>query len=171
MFELIEKVLETGESFHTKNTPLDLIIDGKPYTYYFNYSFTPLYDISSNIYGVMNTGVDLTDLNIAKRKIEESDKRFRTTVKQAPVGMTILRGPEYIVEMANDTYLQLVDRTEDKFVGRPLFESLPEVRETVNSLLDSVLNTGCHIVATKFPSLLIATASWKSLTLTSLSIP
>lgn len=142
VFEQIQKVLETGESFHTKNTPLDLIIDGKPYTYYFNYSFTPLYDISGNIYGVMNTGVDLTDLNLANKRIEESDKRFRNTMKQAPVGITILRGPEYIVEMANDAYLQLVGRQEAEFIGKPLFTSLPEVEETVHSLLDGVLNTG-----------------------------
>ena len=142
VFEQIQKVFETGESFHTKNTPLDLIIDGKPYTYYFNYSFTPLYDLSGTIYGVMNTGVDLTELNIAKKRIEESDKLFRNTMKQAPVGITILRGPQYIVEMANDAYLQLVDKKEADFVGNPLFASLPEVEEAVHSLLDSVLNTG-----------------------------
>jgi PAS domain S-box-containing protein len=142
VFEQIQKVLETGESFHTKNTPLDLIIDGKPYTYYFNYSFTPLYDISGNIYGVMNTGVDLTELNIAKKRIEKSDKRFRNTMKQAPVGITILRGPEYIVEMANVAYLQLVDKEEAELVGIPLFASLPEVEQAVHSLLDNVLNTG-----------------------------
>ena len=27
--------------------------------------------LAGNIYGVMNTGVDLTDLNIAKKQIEE----------------------------------------------------------------------------------------------------
>ncbi len=272
VFEQIQKVLATGESFHTKNTPLDLIVDGKLDTYYFNYSFTPLYDTAGNIYGVMNTGVDLTDLNIAKkkieeneqnirsmvlqspigicvidadtliieivndsfieiagkayeeiagkhywdafaearpyyenalkkvikegesffanevemmlirhgkeetiyvtfvyaplkniegtvakvaiwvldntpqvitrRKIEEADKRFRNTVNQAPVGMAILRGQQYIVEMANEAYLQLVDRKEEILVGKALFDVLPEVEETVHSLLDSVLNTG-----------------------------
>lgn len=272
VFEQIEKVITTGESFHTKNTLLDLIIDGELRTYYFNYSFTPLYDLAGNIYGVMNTGVDLTDLNIAKRqieeseqnirsmvlqspigicvidantlvseivndsfieiagkaygeiagkhywdtfaearpyyesalkgvieegesffanevemmlvrhgkeeiiyvtfvyaplkniegtvkkvaiwvldntpqviarrKIEEADKRFRSTVKQAPVGITILRGPQYVVEMANAAYLQLVDRKEGEFVGRALFDVLPEVEESVHLLLDSVLNTG-----------------------------
>lgn len=272
VFEQIQKVLETGESFHTKNTPLDLTLDGKPYTYYFNYSFTPLYDISGNIYGVMNTGVDLTELNIAKKKVEESEaqlriaieggefgtfdflpeanqliwsdktkeffglphdakvdyetylmaihpddrdlssriaqqqvalkeeglyeleyrtigindgklrwlrskgkatynkdgeairytgviqditkqkesaekiresnERFRNTMKQAPVGIIILRGPEYIVEMANDAYLQLVDKKEGEFIGKPLFASLPEVKEAVHALLDNVLLTG-----------------------------
>jgi PAS domain S-box-containing protein len=272
VFGQIKNVLATGQSFHTKNTSLDLMIDGRSRTYYFNYSLTPLYDIRGNIYGVMNTGVDLTDLNLAKKKIEESeqnlrsmvlqspigicvldastlvseivnesfievagktyeeiagkyywdtfsearpyyesalqkvvddgipyyanevemmlvrhggeeiiyvtfvyaplkniagdvkkvaiwvldntqqvtarrkveeaDKRFRSTVKQAPVGITILRGPQYVVEMANEAYLRLVDKEEVDFVGRRLFDSLPEVENAVGSLLDSVLNTG-----------------------------
>lgn len=142
VFEQLNTVFETGESFHSKNTRLDLTIDGNLETFYFNYSFTPLYDTNGNVYGVMNTGVDLTDLNLAKKKIEEADKRFRNTVKQAPVGITILRGHQYVVEMANEAYLKLVDRKEDTFVGKPLFESLPEVQTTVSSLLENVLKTG-----------------------------
>lgn len=142
VFEQINEVLETGKSFHTQNTPLDLTVNGKLHTYYFNYSLTPLYDINGNIYGVMNTGVDLTDLNLAKKKIEESDKRFRNTVKQAPVGITILRGKNHMVEMANEAYLKLVGREEKTFVGQPLFDSLPEVEEAVSGLLKSVLETG-----------------------------
>ncbi|TCN58645.1 PAS domain S-box protein [Flavobacterium circumlabens] len=142
VFEQIKNVLDTGKSFHTTNTPLDLTIEGKLQTHYFNYSLTPLYDIHGIIYGVMNTGVDLTDLNVAKKKIEESDKRFRNTVKQAPIGISILRGPDYMVEMANEAYLKLVGREEAGFVGSPLFDSLPEVKEAVNSLLEGVLKTG-----------------------------
>ncbi|RUT69219.1 PAS domain S-box protein [Flavobacterium cupreum] len=151
VFEQIKNVFDTGKSFHTTNTPLDLTIEGKLQTHYFNYSLTPLYDINGNIYGVMNTGVDLTDLNVAKKKIEESDKRFRNTVKQAPVGITILRGQNYMVEMANEAYLKLVGRSEADFVGRPLFDSLPEVRETVNSLLESVLTTGIPYHGNELP--------------------
>ena len=272
VFEQIKVVYETGKSFHTINTPLDLTVNGKLHTYYFNYSLTPLYDLSGNVYGVMNTGVDLTDLNLAKKKIEENennlrslvleapigicvldaktlvseivnesfievagkpydqiagkhyweafaeakpyyeealqkvitdgipfyanevemmlirhgkeeiiyvtfvyaplkniegevkkvtiwvidntlqvmarkkiaeaDKRFRSTVKQAPVGITILRGPDYIVEMANEAYLKLVDKEESSFVDKPLFESLPEVEDSVSALLHDVLTTG-----------------------------
>ncbi|MEP6928805.1 MAG: PAS domain-containing protein [Flavobacterium sp.] len=155
VFEQIKNVFDTGKAFHTTNTPLDLTIEGKLQTHYFNYSLTPLYDINGAIYGVMNTGVDLTDLNVAKKKIEESDKRFRDTVKQAPVGITILRGPDYMVEMANESYLKLVGREEDTFVGRPLFDSLPEVKETVNSLLEGVLKTGIPYYGNEVPIPLI----------------
>lgn len=142
VFEQITEVLNSGKSFHTQNTPLDITVDGISGTYYFNYSLTPIYDVNGNVYGVMNTGVDLTDLNLAKKKIEESDKRFRNTVKQAPVGITILRGPNHVAEMANEAYLKLVGREESSFVGLPLFDSLPEVKETVSDLLDSVFTTG-----------------------------
>ena len=281
VFEQINTVLETGKSFHTRNTPLDLTVDGKLHTYYFNYSLTPLYDINGTVYGVMNTGVDLTDLNIAKKeteeseqnlhsmvlqspigicvldaktlvseivnesfiqvagkryeeiagkyywdafaevksfyeealqkvadegipfyvnevemmlirhgkeekiyvtfvyaplkniegevkkiaiwvldntpqvvarqKIEEADKRFRNTVKQAPVGITILRGSNFIVETANEAYLKLVDREENDLIGKPLFDSLPEVEESVSSLLNEVLTTGIPFHGNEVP--------------------
>lgn len=142
VFSQVKSVYKTGKPFHTENTPLDLIVDGKLVTYYFNYGFTPLYDLKGNIYGVMNTGVDLTELNLARIKIEDANKRFRNTVKQAPVGISILRGSNYMVEMANEAYLKLVDREEIAFVGRPIFDALPEVEQTVKSVLDNVLLTG-----------------------------
>jgi len=272
VFDQISRVFETGESFHSKNTRIDLTINGILETFYFDYSFTPLYDINGNIYAVMNTAAETTDLNLAKKRIEENennlrsmvleapigicvldaktliseivnesfievagksydqiagkhywdsfaevkpyyeealqkvideglpfyanevemmlvrhgkeeiiyvtfvyaplkniegkvtkvaiwvlditpqvkarkeienaDKRFRNTVKQAPIGITILRGSDYLVEMANEAYLKLVDREESTFVGRPLFESLPEVEESVSALLNGVLTTG-----------------------------
>jgi PAS domain S-box-containing protein len=142
VFEQIKNVYATGEAFDTKNTPLDLVVDGKKGTYYFNYDFIPLYDLSGKIYGVMNTGVDLTDLNLAKQKIEESDTRFRSTVKQAPVGIIILRGRDYVVEMVNDSYMEIVDFNESEFVGLPLFDSIPEAKESTLSLMDHVLDTG-----------------------------
>ncbi|MEN2487069.1 PAS domain S-box protein [Flavobacterium sp. B11] len=142
VFEQVESVFETGQSFHSRNSRIDIVIDNELQSFYFNYSFTPLYDLTGKIYGVMNTAVEITDLFLAKQKIEESDKRFRDTVRQAPVGITILRGPEYIVEMANEAYLKLVDRDEKTFVGKPLYHSLPEVKESVSALLDGVLNSG-----------------------------
>src|SRR4029078_7708062 len=62
-----------------------LEVNGRSNTHYFNYSITPLYDTAGKIYGVMNTGADVTDLNIAKQKIEESEKRFRTIADSVPV--------------------------------------------------------------------------------------
>ena len=71
-----------------------------------------------------------------------NESKFRNTVKQAPVGIVILRGEDFVVEMANDAYLQIVDRAEAELAGKSLFAGLPEVREKVEPILLNVLRTG-----------------------------
>ncbi|MGN6436210.1 MAG: PAS domain S-box protein [Agriterribacter sp.] len=86
--------------------------------------------------------------------VQESERRFRDTVTQAPVGIVILRGAEFVVEIVNSTYLQIVDRTEAEMINRSLFDSLPEVQETVAPLLNGVLNTGTPYHGNEFPVIL-----------------
>jgi len=109
---------------------------------YFDFSYSPIRKNDGEVGGVLVTVIETTNKRKAEQNAKESEQRFRNTMKQAPVGITIMRGPDYLVEMANDAYLQLVDRKESEFVGYPLFKSLPEVEEAVHSLLDDVLNTG-----------------------------
>ncbi|WP_020602114.1 PAS domain S-box protein [Spirosoma spitsbergense] len=109
---------------------------------YFDFSYSPIRNNDGEVGGVLVTVIETTNKKKADERLKESNERFRNTMKQSPVGITILRGSEYIVEMANDAYLQLVDKKEADFVGKPLFASLPEVEASVHSLLDNVLNTG-----------------------------
>lgn len=109
---------------------------------YFDFSYSPIRKNDGEVGGVLVTVIETTNKKKAEESLKESNERFRSTMKQAPVGMAILRGPQYIVEMANDAYMQLIDKTQEEFIGKPLFDTLPEVKEAVHSLLDSVLNTG-----------------------------
>ena len=151
VYEQIRKVLRTGIPFHAKNQKIDIVKNGKLTSFYYNYSFTPLLDADGNVHSVMNTAAEVTELNEAKYKIEESEKRFRDMVEQAPVGIVILRGREHVAELANVTYLQLVNKTAEQFVGKPLFESLPEVRETIAPILTDIYNTGNAFYGYEFP--------------------
>ncbi|MDF2454486.1 MAG: sensor histidine kinase, partial [Cytophagaceae bacterium] len=99
-------------------------------------------DESGNVNGVLVVCNETTKQINTKKRLEVIDKKFRNTVKQAPMGITILRGETYTVELANEAYLQLVDRTEEEFVGKPIFEALPEAKETVQDLLHGVFTTG-----------------------------
>lgn len=71
IFEQLDNVYTTGIPFHAKNQRVDLVVDNILQSYYFNYSFTPLFDADGTVYGVMNTAAEVTDLNLAKLKIEE----------------------------------------------------------------------------------------------------
>lgn len=109
------------------------------------------YDIKGE--PIRYTGViqDITKQKEAAEILRENNKRFRDTVWQAPIGICILRGQQFMVEMANEAYLELVDRKEAEFISRPLFESLPEVEETVHQLLDDVLTTGIPFHGIEYP--------------------
>jgi len=71
-----------------------------------------------------------------------TEKKFQNAVMQAPVGMVILKGKDMVVEMANNTYLSLIDIDAKDFIGKSIYQSLPDVKQRVSHLFDNVLATG-----------------------------
>ncbi|RZK13524.1 MAG: PAS domain S-box protein, partial [Flavobacterium sp.] len=89
IYSQLEHVFDTGIPYHARNQRIDLMIEGQLSTFYFNYSFTPLHDVQGNIYGIMNTAADVTDLFLAKQQVERSEDEFRSMISQAPVAMCL----------------------------------------------------------------------------------
>lgn len=86
IFNQALSVFQTGIPFHAKNKKVDLVIDDVLKTFYFNYSFIPLFDNEKKIYGIMNTGADVTDLHEAHKKIQSSDERLRMAIESSGMG-------------------------------------------------------------------------------------
>ncbi|MFH7015735.1 ATP-binding protein [Flavobacterium sp. FlaQc-47] len=85
-FKEATDVLKTGMPFHGKIKRVDLVIDGIMTTHYFNYSFIPLINAEGIIYGVMNTGTDVTDLYVAQQKIKSSEERLKMAIDTSDLG-------------------------------------------------------------------------------------
>lgn len=77
-------------------------------------------------------------LQLANAQIKKEEQRFRNIVFKAPVGIAIFKGKDLVTEMANNELLKLVDRDADNFVGKKLFDAMPEVRATVAHLFEAV---------------------------------
>lgn len=155
VFKQLDHVYNTGIPFHIKNQQIDLVVDGKMRPYYFNYSFIPLFDASGKVYGVMNTAADVTDLNLAKQKIEQSEKNFRNMVLQAPVAMCILLGPEHIVEVANELMIELWGKPKEVVMGKPIFDGLPDAKgQGLEKLMEDVFVKGETFTANEMPVIL-----------------
>ena len=61
---------------------------------------------------------------------------------QSPVAMCIFRGNQYIIDFANDFYLQILGKTHD-IVGKPLFESFPELEDQgIKKNFEQVIESG-----------------------------
>ncbi|RZJ33772.1 MAG: PAS domain-containing protein [Flavobacterium sp.] len=150
-FEQLDQVYSTGKAFHAINTRVDIEKDGLLSPYYFNYSFTPLFDSLGKVYGVMNTAAEVTDLVVAKQKLEQSERNFRNIILQAPVAMCLLRGPEHRVEISNEFMLKIWGKDID-VVGKPIFEILPDAKgQGLENMLEQVFTTGKAVAMNELP--------------------
>jgi len=143
IYEQLDHVYTTGIPLHKRNQRVDLVVNGKLQPFYFNYSFTPLFDSAGEVYGVMNTAADVTDLVQAKQQVEQSERNFRSMILQAPVAMCILIGPDHIIDIANEKIIQVWGKTGDAVMGKPVFEALPDARnQGLEQLLSEVFREG-----------------------------
>lgn len=142
IFEQLDSVYTTGIPYHATNQYLEITINGKNQPFYFNYSFTPLYDSDHTIYGVMNTGADVTELNFANAQLEGSEAKFRSLIEQAPVATCLFTGPEMKIEVANEIMIGIWGKGAD-VIGKSFLEAVPELKDQpFLDILAEVYRTG-----------------------------
>ena len=72
---------------------------------------------------------------------------------EAPVAIAVLRGPSYVVELANASICEIWRRRHDQVIGRPLFDTLQELRDQPwKPLLDAVCATGRPCAGSEAPA-------------------
>ncbi|MBO0936014.1 PAS domain-containing sensor histidine kinase [Fibrella sp. HMF5335] len=71
------------------------------------------------------------------------------------VAIGILKGPEFVVELANPAMCALWARPEAELLGRPIFSVLPEAaKQGFEELLAQVMQTGIPFIGTEMPVVL-----------------
>jgi PAS domain S-box-containing protein len=80
---------------------------------------------------------------VALADASQQQNRIQQLYEQAPVGIAIFIGADYMIELANPTLCEIWGRVPEQVLGKPLFEALPEAsRQGFEELLDQVLQTG-----------------------------
>ncbi|WP_431241171.1 PAS domain-containing protein [Flavobacterium sp. P21] len=146
--DLLMNVYLTGKRFTANELPVKLTRNGKIVDTFINVVYEALKEPDGTISGIVATANDVTLQVIARNAIEESEKRFKNIVQQVPLGIAILKGPDHIVELANDTYYKIVDKTEEETLNKPVFDTVPETKEAVYPLLSKVYEEGIPFLQT-----------------------
>ena len=77
----------------------------------------------------------------ALEEAERQRKRLQSLFLQAPAAIAMVQGPDYVVELANPRYLELIGDRE--VLGKPLFEALPELAgQAAQQIITDVYRTG-----------------------------
>ncbi|MBO0952673.1 sensor histidine kinase [Fibrella forsythiae] len=72
--ELLQRVYDTGESYHNDKAVGQIMVDGQWQESWFNFSCNPVYAQDGTIFGLINTANDVTAQVVALR---ESEQRYR----------------------------------------------------------------------------------------------
>ena len=146
---LIERAL-AGEATYAERMYLEMNRHGYDEPTWFTFSYSPVRDESGHIAGMYCACVEVTEQVLAEKYRNEENERFRALFEQAPGIMAVLRGPEHVFELTNQSYLQLVGHR--RIVGKSAREALPEVAgQGFFELLDRVYTSGEPFVGHAMP--------------------
>ncbi|GEO05147.1 hypothetical protein AAE02nite_28110 [Adhaeribacter aerolatus] len=88
----------------------------------------------------------------AREELARQQLYLQEIFQQAPVGITILRSPHHIIDLANPGVCEIWGRKPEEVLGKPVIEALPEVADQgIIQLLDNVVNTGESFIANELP--------------------
>jgi PAS domain S-box-containing protein len=140
--KMIEKVYTTGIPVYANEILGKLTYNGQLKHKYFNVVFQPYYEADYAISGVTQIAYDVTETVLARKKIEESDKRYNMMLMHSPFTFAVLKGKDLVIELANDRIKEVWGLGND-IEGKSLLEIMPDLKNTTfPALLDEVRATG-----------------------------
>ena len=133
----IQDVIRTKQPVRD-HTQLKEFDGGTPY---FDYIFVPVLGANGKVEAVAGSSREITD----RIRAEQNLKRI---FEQAPVAIIVLRGHDFVIELANSTYQQLLPGKH--LVGRRFGDVVPELGQDVFDAFNRVLATGEPFVANEW---------------------
>ncbi len=111
---------------------------------------TPILDKEGNVAYFIHSPANVTELNKLAEKeragveaLKNQRKQLYSTFMQAPVGIAILKGPEYVVDLINPPLCELYGQTVADMLGKPVFDVLTHAKGLgFEELLNDVRLTG-----------------------------
>lgn len=81
---ILKDIFKTGVTYSAKEDRADLVVDGKLQTFYYNFSYKPLKNRNGEVYAILNMAVDVTDLVLARKEIQQREEKFRDLADSMP---------------------------------------------------------------------------------------
>jgi len=152
---LLDRVYQTGETYLGNEVPLTVLDEaGQPVTTYLNFSYQA-YREQGQVTGISVFAYDVTEQVLVRQQREAQQAEVQRLFAQAPMAIVVLRGPTFIIELANENAEAIWGRTIAEVLGRPHFEAIPDsAGQGFEELLTGVLASGEPVVVHEVPIVL-----------------
>jgi PAS domain S-box-containing protein len=96
---------------------------------------------------------DITDFKKEEEhKAKKHSQELNHMFMQSPFALTILKGNDFVIELANDKALEIWDRTSEQVLNKKTFDVFPElIDQGYRGILESVYITGIPYIANEIP--------------------
>jgi signal transduction histidine kinase len=136
----IEAVLTRGEATWHEDQLVPIHRNGKLEDVYWTYGYSPVRS-GNDICGVLVVCTETTATVQARKLLEKETERLADLFQQAPAFFAVLDGPNYVFELTNPLYQNLVGGRN--LLGKTVREAIPEAEDQgFIALLDRVYQTG-----------------------------
>lgn len=134
ILDLLDSVYRTGRSFLGKELLLkiDTKGNGKPENLYLNFLYKPFFDIEGNVQGLYYFGVDVTEQVVSRKKIEETEQRYRQIVETAQEGIWVIDENERTT-FVNTKLCELLEYTPEEMIGKQISFFMDEEGKQLSS--------------------------------------
>lgn len=140
---LLQKVLETGITHEEKGIVANLTNAQGTRSLYLDLTYQRFVSEDGRPNSILASVLNRTAEYEALHRLAESEANLRNIIMQAPVAMCIFEGEDHVLSIANDKMLELMGRSREELLSRPIFEALPEVANTgLDVPMKEVLRTG-----------------------------
>lgn len=143
--DIIRNVYTSGVAYEGNElfVPLTDPKTGELADRYFNFTYQPRTDAAGATDGIMVFAYDVTELVNARKRSEKVEFDLRELVMNSHYPLMILRGPDYVVEIANHPLADLWYKNLEEITGQKLLNILPElIDQPFPALLKHVYETG-----------------------------
>jgi signal transduction histidine kinase len=148
----VNAVMQEGQATWNEQVLLVTERNGYAENAWFTWSYSPIYQEDGSVGGLFCAVSEETgrvaaeaDRDRLVRAAQDTARTLHNWFDNAPGFIALLRGPNFVIEMVNKAYHQLVGHRDAE--GLPLFEALPDARgQGFEELLAKVLETGVPFV-------------------------
>lgn len=149
---LINGVMTSGKPVRFENELVPFYRNGRLEDIYWTFSYSLLLNDDGLPGGVLVTCMETTESVQAQKIIKEREQSLRNIILQAPVALCIFRGPDFVVEIANDSMFRFWGKPAGQVMGKRLFDAIPEAKgQGYEELMDNVFRTGVPFSASEQP--------------------
>ena len=129
----MDAVYQTGRPYSLKEAPFTLVDEnGERRRSWLNIGYHPFRDAEGEIKGIIAIVLDVTEQVEARERTEAATRelaiekqKLEVLVKESPAAIGLLRGSEYVFEIANAKWRELV--SEREYLGRRYADIYPEL--------------------------------------------